>query len=50
MYLTRGAITETLRQVAAFAPGSMLVMSFMLPRIDAPMSTRRFTVLITERE
>lgn len=31
MYLTRDAITATLRQVAAFAPGSMLAMSFMLP-------------------
>ncbi len=31
MYLTREAITETLRQVAALAPGSTLVMSFMLP-------------------
>ncbi|MBU1643049.1 class I SAM-dependent methyltransferase [bacterium] len=31
MYLTREAITETLRQVAALAPGSALVMSFMLP-------------------
>ena len=31
MYLTRDAIAATLRQVAAFAPGSTLVMSFMLP-------------------
>ena len=31
MYLTREAITATLRQIAAFAPGSTLVMSFMLP-------------------
>jgi methyltransferase (TIGR00027 family) len=31
MYLSRGAITATLRQVAALAPGSTLVMSFMLP-------------------
>lgn len=31
MYLTREAITATLRQVAAFAPGSTLAMSFMLP-------------------
>jgi methyltransferase (TIGR00027 family) len=31
MYLTREAITATLRQVAALAPGSTLAMSFMLP-------------------
>lgn len=31
MYLTQEAIAATLRQVAAFAPGSTLVMSFMLP-------------------
>ena len=31
MYLTRDAITTTLRQVAALAPGSTLVMSFLLP-------------------
>ncbi len=31
MYLTREAIEATLRQVAALAPGSTLVMSFMLP-------------------
>ena len=31
MYLTRDAITATLRNVAALAPGSTLVMSFMLP-------------------
>jgi methyltransferase (TIGR00027 family) len=31
MYLSRDAITATLRQVAALAPGSMLAMSFMLP-------------------
>jgi methyltransferase (TIGR00027 family) len=31
MYLTKEAITATLRQVAAFAPGSTLAMSFMLP-------------------
>ena len=31
MYLTREAILATLRQVAALAPGSTLVMSFMLP-------------------
>ena len=31
MYLTRDAITMTLRQVAALAPGSTLAMSFMLP-------------------
>jgi methyltransferase (TIGR00027 family) len=31
MYLTRDAITATLRQIAALAPGSTLAMSFMLP-------------------
>jgi methyltransferase (TIGR00027 family) len=31
MYLTLEAITATLRQVAALAPGSTLAMSFMLP-------------------
>jgi len=31
MYLTHDAIAATLRQVAALAPGSTLVMSFMLP-------------------
>jgi methyltransferase (TIGR00027 family) len=31
MYLTKEAITTTLRQAAALAPGSTLAMSFMLP-------------------
>ncbi len=31
MYLTREAIDATLRQLATFAPGSTLAMSFMLP-------------------
>jgi methyltransferase (TIGR00027 family) len=31
MYLTRDAIMATLRQAAGLAPGSMLVMSFLLP-------------------
>ena len=31
MYLTKDAITATLRRVAAVAPGSSLVMSFLLP-------------------
>jgi methyltransferase (TIGR00027 family) len=31
MYLTRDAITVTLRQVAALVPGSTLAMSFLLP-------------------
>ena len=31
MYLTRDAIAATLRQVAAFAPGSTFAMSFLLP-------------------
>jgi methyltransferase (TIGR00027 family) len=39
MYLTREAVGATLRQVAALAPGSTLVMSFMLPieQLDAGM-------------
>lgn len=31
MYLTKGAIAATLRQVASLAPGSTFVMTFMLP-------------------
>jgi O-methyltransferase involved in polyketide biosynthesis len=31
MHLTKDAIAATLRQVAAFAPGSTLAMSFILP-------------------
>jgi methyltransferase (TIGR00027 family) len=31
MYLTQEAISSTLRQVAAFAPGSTVAMTFMLP-------------------
>ena len=31
MYLTKEAIAATLRQVAAIAPGSTLVMTFLLP-------------------
>jgi len=31
MYLTEGANTATLRQIAAFAPGSTLAMSFLMP-------------------
>jgi O-methyltransferase involved in polyketide biosynthesis len=31
MYLTKDANAATLRQVAAFAPGSMLAMTFLLP-------------------
>jgi methyltransferase (TIGR00027 family) len=31
MYLTKDAITATLRQVAALAPGSVLAMTFLLP-------------------
>jgi methyltransferase (TIGR00027 family) len=39
MYLTQEAILETLRRVAALAPGSTLAMSFMLPieRADPEM-------------
>jgi methyltransferase (TIGR00027 family) len=39
MYLTKEAITATLRQMAALAQGSSLVMSFMLPieLLDPPM-------------
>lgn len=31
MYLTRNAVAATLREIAALAPGSTLVMSFLLP-------------------
>lgn len=31
MYLTKEAVATTLRQIAALAPGSTLIMSFMLP-------------------
>ena len=31
MYLTREAVTMMLRQIATFAPGSTLVLSFLLP-------------------
>jgi methyltransferase (TIGR00027 family) len=31
MYLTKEAVTATLRQIASFAPGSTLAMSFMFP-------------------
>lgn len=31
MYLTKGAVAATFRQIAAFAPGSTLAMSFLLP-------------------
>jgi methyltransferase (TIGR00027 family) len=31
MYLTKSAITATLRQMAMFAPGSTLVMTFLIP-------------------
>jgi len=31
MYLTREAVAATLREIAGFAPGSTLVMSFLLP-------------------
>jgi methyltransferase (TIGR00027 family) len=43
MYLTKDAIAATLRQVAALAPGSTLVMTFLLP-IDllAPADRRWF--------
>ncbi len=36
MYLTKEAISQTLRELASFAPGSTFVMSFMLPfdRVD----------------
>lgn len=44
MYLTREATEETLRQVARLAPGSVLVMTFMLPvemvdAVDQPVQT-----------
>lgn len=40
MYLTREAITATLRDVASLAPGSTFVMSFMLPIELADPSVR----------
>jgi methyltransferase (TIGR00027 family) len=40
MYLTKDAISATLRQVAALAPGSTLAMSFMLPIDMAPPEVR----------
>jgi methyltransferase (TIGR00027 family) len=40
MYLTREAILATLRQAAAFAPGSTFVMSFLLPVELAPPDVR----------
>ncbi|NUP10689.1 MAG: class I SAM-dependent methyltransferase [Polyangiaceae bacterium] len=40
MYLTKEAIATTLRQIAALAPGSTLVMSFMLPIELAEPSAR----------
>jgi methyltransferase (TIGR00027 family) len=43
MYLTKDAIMTTLRQVAAFASGTTLVMSFMLP-IDMLEPDIRFAV------
>lgn len=43
MYLTRDAIMATLREVAALAAGSTLVMSFMLP-IDMLEPDIRFAV------
>jgi methyltransferase (TIGR00027 family) len=40
MYLTRDAITATLRQVAALAPGSTLAMTFLLPLELMPSEVR----------
>lgn len=40
MYLSREAITATLRQIAAIAPGSTFVMSFLLPVEMAPPDVR----------
>jgi methyltransferase (TIGR00027 family) len=40
MYLTKEAIAATLRQVAALAPGSTLVMTFLLPLEFADPETR----------
>jgi methyltransferase (TIGR00027 family) len=40
MYLTKDAVKATLREVAALAPGSTLVMSFMLPIEMAPPEIR----------
>lgn len=43
MYLTRGAVLATLRSAASFAPGSVFVMSYMLPLglVDASERTGR---------
>ena len=40
MYLTKEAITATLRQIAGIAPGSTFVMSFLLPIEMAPPDVR----------
>ena len=40
MYLTKDAITATLRQVAALAPGSTLAMTFLLPLEHADPEVR----------
>jgi methyltransferase (TIGR00027 family) len=40
MYLTRRAVTDTLRRVAALAPGSTLVMSFLVPSALLPPRER----------
>jgi len=40
MYLSKEAITATLRQIAGIAPGSMFVMSFLLPIEMAPPDVR----------
>lgn len=40
MYLTKDAITATLRQIAALAPGSTLAMSFLLPIDQADPEVR----------
>jgi methyltransferase (TIGR00027 family) len=40
MYLTKDANVDTLRQVAALAPGSMLAMTFLLPLASADPEIR----------
>jgi methyltransferase (TIGR00027 family) len=40
MYLTRDAVAATLRQIAALAPGSTLVLSFLVPLEMADPSVR----------
>lgn len=49
MYLTKEAITATLRQVAKLAPGSTFAMTFMLPLELLPESERPGHQMVYER-